>query len=101
MVVVVLVVVISPPSIFTLRSLRLLASPVKSDGYATSGFFVMCSLCVHYDVLGAQAPVGLSNEVGGVGGRTPLRTHTTPPSPTKTTSHSHVNSQYAPYHHAA
>jgi hypothetical protein len=47
--VLVLVVVISPPSIFTLRSLRLLASPVKSDGCATSGF-----LCVHYDVLGAQ-----------------------------------------------
>ena len=46
-VVLVLVVVISPPSIFTLRSLRLLASPVKSDGCATSGFF-MRSLCVHY-----------------------------------------------------
>lgn len=42
--VLVLVVVISPPSIFTLRSLRLLASPVKSDGCATSGFL----LCVHY-----------------------------------------------------
>jgi hypothetical protein len=91
----VVVVVISPPSIFTLRSLRLLASPVKSDGCATSGF-----LCVHYDVLLGRSPSWFIERSCAVGGRYPLRTHTTPLSPKKTTNHSRVNSRYAPCHPA-
>ena len=75
---VVVVVVISPPSIFTLRSLRLLASPVKSDGWRPSSFLLCVSLCVHYAFIMRSlccawggAPVGLSNVVPAVGGRTP------------------------------
>ena len=72
MVVVVLVVVISPPSIFTLRSLRLLASPVKSDGWRPRCFVMSSYLLSRHDaVVGAQ-PRWFIERSCAVGGRNPL-----------------------------
>jgi hypothetical protein len=72
--VVVVVVVISPPSIFTLgslvHSLRSFSSFACFAGQVSRlrdlGFFVVCSLCIHSAVVGAFV-----EQYAVAGGRTP------------------------------